>query len=130
MEGTFSHTIIYVEDVEKTVQFYEKVFDMKRRFTCESGLYAELETGAVALAFANRALVEEHTKQHVVKSTTEVFPFEICLTSTDVEGLFKQAVARGAKPVATPSVKPWGQTVAYVKDLNGILVELASPIKK
>jgi len=25
-------------------------------------------------------------------------------------------------------MKPWGQQVAYVKDLDGILVEIATPI--
>jgi hypothetical protein len=27
---------------------------------------------------------------------------------------------------AEPVTKPWGQTLAYVRDLNGVLVELAS----
>jgi hypothetical protein len=25
-------------------------------------------------------------------------------------------------------VKPWGQTVAYLRDINGVLVELATPM--
>jgi hypothetical protein len=28
--------------------------------------------------------------------------------------------------IASPELKPWGQTVAYVRDFNGILVEIAS----
>ncbi len=27
-----------------------------------------------------------------------------------------------------PSTKPWGQTVAYVRDLNGTLVEIGAPV--
>jgi lactoylglutathione lyase len=30
--------------------------------------------------------------------------------------------------VMKPTVKPWGQTVAYVRDLNGTLVELGTPV--
>jgi hypothetical protein len=29
--------------------------------------------------------------------------------------------------VTAPQTKPWGQDVAYVRDLDGNLIELASP---
>lgn len=35
-----------------------------------------------------------------------------------------QSGATEAKP---PAEKPWDQTVAYVRDLNGFLVEICSP---
>ncbi|WP_353954881.1 hypothetical protein [uncultured Methylobacterium sp.] len=34
----------------------------------------------------------------------------------------------GALPVAAPMTKPWGQTVAYVRDGDGVLVELCSAV--
>jgi len=37
-----------------------------------------------------------------------------------------QAEAAGARKVADPVTKPWGQVVAYVRDLNGLLVELTT----
>ena len=40
--------------------------------------------------------------------------------------LTAKAVAEGAISHVEPQVKPWGQTVAYVRDLNGFLVELCS----
>ncbi|MFO0110274.1 MAG: VOC family protein, partial [Alphaproteobacteria bacterium] len=33
-----------------------------------------------------------------------------------------------AAPLKKPEQKPWGQTVAYVRDLNGFLVEICSPV--
>jgi lactoylglutathione lyase len=45
-----------------------------------------------------------------------------------VSAAFANAVATGAVVVAKPKVKPWGQTVAYVRDLDGILIEICSPI--
>ena len=45
------YVIIYVSDLEATVVFYEKAFGIARRFIHESG-YAEMDTGATALAFA------------------------------------------------------------------------------
>ena len=39
-----------------------------------------------------------------------------------------EAVAAGAVAVAPPAHKPWGQTVSYVRDLSGVLVELAPEV--
>jgi lactoylglutathione lyase len=45
-----------------------------------------------------------------------------------VETAFKRAIAAGAIEVARPARKPWGQTVSYVRDPNGLLVEICSPL--
>jgi len=37
-------------------------------------------------------------------------------------------VDAGAEIVKQPEAKPWGQTVGYLKDLNGFLVELCTPV--
>jgi uncharacterized glyoxalase superfamily protein PhnB len=37
-------------------------------------------------------------------------------------------VEGGAEPVTPPQTKPWGQDVAYVRDPDGNLVEIASPV--
>ena len=34
----------------------------------------------------------------------------------------------GARLVQAPEAMPWGQTVAYVADLEGFLVELCTPV--
>lgn len=54
------------------------------------------------------------------------YVIEIALTTGDVAAAFQRALGVGAARVAEPKVKPWGQTVAYVRDLDGILVEIAS----
>jgi uncharacterized glyoxalase superfamily protein PhnB len=51
---------------------------------------------------------------------------EISFTAKDVHKSLNHAVKAGAELVSSPEEKPWGQTVAYVKDANGILVEIAS----
>ena len=53
---------------------------------------------------------------------------EIALVTEDVAGAFAVAVKAGAVPVAEPKQKPWGQTVGYVRDLNGFLIEICSPM--
>jgi uncharacterized glyoxalase superfamily protein PhnB len=49
--------------------------------------------------------------------------------TSDVEKAFARAVAAGALAIAEPAPKPWGQTVAYVRDDSGFLVELCTPIE-
>jgi predicted enzyme related to lactoylglutathione lyase len=44
----FGYAFVWVEDVERTLQFYEEAFGLKRRFLTDNGelgLYAEMETG-------------------------------------------------------------------------------------
>ncbi len=122
------YIIHYVPDVLATVAFYERAFGLTRRFVHETQ-YAELETGATALAFADENFVAktvpEFARNRPGKSPAAI---EVGLVTDDVAGRFKTAVDAGAVAVAAPLRKPWGQTVAYVRDLNGCLVELCSPM--
>jgi len=127
----FGYTIIYVGDVEATVSFYEKAFSLSRRFVHEAGDYAEMETGDTALTFAAEAAAEDNDIAIFPNRSRELpAAWEICLVTEDVEGAYAKAVEAGASPVVAPVSKPWGQMVSYVRDLNGCLVELASPVAK
>jgi lactoylglutathione lyase len=126
----FSYTILYVQDVPQAVAFYEQAFGLKSRFMHESHQYAEMETGATALAFAANELAQSNLPAGFQANSRAALPagIEIGLVSDDVPTAFAQAVAAGAIAVTAPKVKPWGQTVAYVRDLDGILVEICSPM--
>jgi predicted enzyme related to lactoylglutathione lyase len=122
------YVIIYVPDLEETVTFYEKAFGVSRRFIHESG-YAEMETGETALAFATEKLAASNgvaTRQN--RPNAEAAAAEIAFVSNDVSTAFANAVAAGAFAYKEPQKKPWGQLVAYVRDNNGFLVELCSPV--
>jgi lactoylglutathione lyase len=45
-----------------------------------------------------------------------------------VAAAWDAALAAGAIVVSPPRTKPWGQTVAYVRDLEGMLVEICTPV--
>jgi lactoylglutathione lyase len=51
----------------------------------------------------------------------------VALVFDDVEAAFARAVENGAAPLTEPHGTPWGQTVAYVRDPFGTLLELATP---
>ena len=123
------YTIIYVADVPETVAFYEKAFGLKSRFVHESNLYAELDTGDTVLAFAGEPMAAINELAIRPNRSSDVAAgFEIALVTADPEAAYRKAVAAGASAVKPPALKPWGQTVGYVRDLNGCLVELCSPV--
>lgn len=125
----FAYTILYVPDVAAALDFYERAFGLTRRFLHESGTYGELETGATALAFASEAQGEGQGVSFRPLRAQEAAPgIEIALATPDVEAAFDRAVNAGAAPTQKATRKPWGQTVAYVRDLNGVLVELCTPM--
>src|ERR1700724_2207660 len=103
------YVILYVDDVAATVEFYERAFDLKRRMLDDEHNYGELATGSTRLAFAARAFV------------TQMLPVELGFIAADVAAAFRRALAAGAVQVKPPETKPWGQTVGYVRDLNGFL---------
>jgi lactoylglutathione lyase len=129
---SLGYVILYVKDVSASLAFYEKAFGLARRFFHEDNgkAYGELETGAARLAFASLALAEEHLKQEIVAASPGKPPlgFEVALLTSNVQELFARAVKAGGAPVSEPATKPWGQTVAYVRDLNGFLVEICTPM--
>ena len=125
----YGYTILYVEDVLKTVSFYEEAFGLKTRFVHDSNAYAEMETGQTRLAFTSKALARgDGLDFGQLEESRSPAPFEIALTTEKVEAAFKQAVENGAISLKSPIQKPWGQLVGYVKDCNGFLVEICSPL--
>lgn len=122
-----AYTIIYVEDVAKTVNFYKNAFNLKCLFLHESNDYAEMDTGSTKLAFASFEIAKSNgiTLSHF-NNPKELPTFEIAFVVDSVQQAYQDAIKNGATSIKAPEHKPWGQIVSYVKDCNGYLVELCS----
>lgn len=129
---SLGYVILYVNDVSASLAFYEEAFGLSRRFFKEDNGkgYGELETGAARLAFLSVEIANEISKQRVVTASLDQPPlgFEIALVTSDVPALYARAVKAGATVVSAPAVKPWGQTVATLRDNTGHIVELCTPL--
>lgn len=123
------YVIVYVPDVEKALGFYEEAFGVERRFLHESGEYGELETGATALAFAAEKTSASGHVFEQNRPSGKAAGAEVAFVVDDVKAAFARALRAGATPVVEPIEKPWGQTVSYVRDLNGFLVELCTEVR-
>jgi lactoylglutathione lyase len=126
----FGYTIVYCANVHASLVFMEKAFGLQRKFVHESGLYGELETGETTLAYVQDAVGEMnfsggHVSAHMSEKPLGV---EIALVTDDVATAHAQAVQAGARELAAPVLKPWGQMVSYLRCPDGSLIELCSPI--
>ena len=124
----FRYTILYVDSVEQTLDFYHRAFGLDARLLHESGDYGELDTGHTKLSFSSRELMATLGKNPGVADRTAP-TFEIAFETDDVQRCYDKAVAAGATPVQAPRDEPWGQTTSYVADPNNILVEICSPVR-
>ena len=123
----FGYTILYVEDVKKSIQFYEAAFGFRAKFVDESGDFGELASGETALGFSSHKLLRTIGK-HPKAADPDAPCFEIALVTDDVPAAVDRAVGAGATLKQPPKQMPWGQTVAYVVDLDGVLVEICTPV--
>lgn len=130
MEVQFAYTILYVDDVSSTATYYNTVFGFEIKFVTPDGDYGEIITGNTTLAFANHELGKSNFSKGYLHSDKgkQPFGFEIAFTTNDVEGLMKKAIDEGGALMSAKQTKPWGQDVGYIRDLNGFIIEICTPM--
>ena len=130
MSLLFSYTILYVSDVAATIQFYEHAFGFSKKFISPEGDYGEIQTGSTTLSFAVHQLASSHFKEKYISGTPNGNPlgFELGFTTPEVEEALAKALAAGATQISAVEEKPWGQKVVYIRDINGFLIEICTPM--
>ena len=132
MSITLGYVSYYVPDVAAALAFFREAFGLEQRFLTPEGDYGELATGETTLSFVAHELADANLSAAggfaPLNATVSPVGATIVLVTEDVPAAVAAALAAGARPYTDPIVKPWGQTVAYVVDPSGILVELATPV--
>ena len=80
----FRYTILYVDDVPATMDFYERAFALTRGFLHDSGDYGELATGETRLAFSSRSLMRQLGKTPAT-ADAKAPVFELAFETDDVD---------------------------------------------
>lgn len=126
----FAYTILYVKDVAKAIRFYEEAFGFTKKFVTPENDYGELLVGETTLSFCSLNLAKSNLKEGFIESslTNKPFGIEIGFTTNNVEETVKSAIKAGATILESPKTKPWGQVVAYVRDLDGFLIEICTTV--
>ncbi len=130
MDIQYAYTILYVSDVPKTIEFYEKAFGFERKFLTPENDYGEILSGSTTIAFANIELGNSNFKNGFTQSTLSEKPFgiELAFTTEQVNEVMENAIKNGAELLSEQVTKPWGQQVGYLRDLNGFIIEICTPI--
>jgi catechol 2,3-dioxygenase-like lactoylglutathione lyase family enzyme len=123
---TFRYTTVFVADVKRTLAFWEAAFGLRPGFVHDSGHYAELATGETKLAFSAHLLAHEVVAGDFVAAAPDRPPlgFEIGIGVENTRAAYDRALAAGGSAHKEPALMPWGQTIAYVRDPDGVLVVL------
>ncbi len=130
MNIKFRYTIIYVSSVEEALDFYKRAFGFETKMILDSKEWGELDTGNTTLAFATHEMGRINLDDKYQKADINDPPFgiELSFITDNVRVAFDKAVSAGALPIREPSEKPWGQTVSYVRSIDGTVIEIATQV--
>ncbi|MBZ9521463.1 VOC family protein [Bacillus safensis] len=120
------YTILYVNDVEASIHFYQHVLGFSIKLRVES--YVEFDTGDVTLSINSRQDVKEALGLPVPEANQASHTFEIGFVVDDVEQTIASMKKKGVSIIKEPAKKPWGQTVAYVSDPDGHFIEICDAV--
>ncbi|KAF2283426.1 hypothetical protein P3X46_010162 [Hevea brasiliensis] len=129
----FAYTVVYVKDVAKSLDFYEKAFGYHVRRLDDAHRWGELDSGQTTIAFTPIHQRETDKRSGAVQTPQtdgERPPLEVCFAYADVDAAYKRAVENGAVALSQPEDKEWGQRVGYVRDIDGIVVRMGSYVTK
>ena len=124
----YTYTILYVENVTRSIEFYEKSFGFSRKFVTEENDYGEIITGETTISFASKNLANSNLKNGFIESDLKNKPFgmELGFVTENVAETIKSAKNNGGIIIEEPKQKPWGQIVAYIRDIDGFLIEICT----
>ena len=114
--------IIYVEDVDRAVHFYEEGFgfDAKYRWPDDGPLrfaFLRLEPLGIGIASRGDPLHGKAGRD-----------FELCIYTDDTDAAAERLTAMGAKQLLQPTDQPWGERLAYFEDPDGNPIHLTAKL--
>lgn len=126
MKFQFRHTMIRVFDLDKSIEFYTKIFGMK---LLRKNDYPE---GEFSLAFIGYGEEDTHTVIELTYNWGRTEPYEIgngfghiALGVNGIYDICEELRAQGANIVREPGPMKNGTTeIAFIKDPDGYLIEL------
>ena len=125
---TANRVMLFVADVSAAVTFYERAFGAVLDHVDEDGSYGEVDLGGLALGFVAQWHADAHLPVPFRRGGPGEPPpgAELYVEVDDVDATLGLASQAGATPLGPPQPKPWRRRVAFVRDLDGFVVEVAS----
>ena len=114
---------LFVEDLDKAKQFYQKVFDLPIVF--EDGNSAVFQIGDTLINLLKTTAAKELVQPATVGSPEAGSRFVFTVHVDDVDAMCTELAARGVELLNGPMDRPWGIRTASFKDPGGHIWEIA-----
>lgn len=125
----YGSTVLFVGDVPAVLEFYGRAFGLETRFYDPNYEFGELDAGGAALGVASHDCGQRMMPgAYVPPPGRRLAGVEVAFFTPDVSTAFDRARDAGAEVVTEPTEMPWGQTVAYVRSIEGTIIGLCSPL--
>jgi lactoylglutathione lyase len=106
--------IFYAQDVARAVDFYRSAFGFELAFRWPAQgdelEFAFLRLEPLGIGIAREPLADEQ--------------FQLCIYTDDVDAAAERLRAAGAEEVQPPTDQPWGERLAFFRDLDGHLLHV------
>src|SRR4051812_39246726 len=127
MFGKLSATVLFVQDLDKCMKFYQDKLGLVAGFTddvsaayqIEGHDFVLLKTAAAADMISEAAVSFDKDTGHRVL---------LCVGVKDVDETYKALMAKGIAFIKPPKCQHWGRRTAYFADPEGNLWELWHPL--
>jgi catechol 2,3-dioxygenase-like lactoylglutathione lyase family enzyme len=118
-------TCLISSDLDKLVQFYEPVLQMKAKRSGPD--YAEFSTAVGILAIFSAAAQEKYIpgSAESAKNKSSILEFQVANVDKEYSRL-QPLVKAWVKP---PTTQPWGTRSIYFRDPDGNLINFYAPVK-
>jgi len=127
---SFIHTILYVENQQKSTSFYTKIFrkkpDLNVPGMTEFQLIKNFKLGLMPNTGMAKIL-QEHTPHP--ESGSGIPRCELYLYVDDLESEFENALANGEKLISAIENRDWGDRVCYFSDPDEHIIAFAEKVK-
>lgn len=118
------YVILYVRDVDASVEFYRDIVGLRHRFTRDG--YAEFGTGE-----ARFGLLEEVRAQELLRAKPPGGGgSEVLFLVDDVDREADRLRGEGVSVLSGPADRAWGHRTLHLRDPDGHVVELAQEIAR
>jgi len=122
---TSVHTVLRVSALERSVEFYAAVFDIKTRVRTDE--WAQLEAGGAKL------LLVKKEKDKLEKKVIPIPNFPPCcylgVETDDLDAFRSKLVALGARCIQPPVKQKNGDRTAIYADPDGLALHITEPEK-
>jgi catechol 2,3-dioxygenase-like lactoylglutathione lyase family enzyme len=114
---------LFVENLEETKQFYEKVFDLPVVF--EDPVSVVFKIGGTLINFLNVSEADGLLSPAKVADRNSGARFMFTVHVDDVDAMCAQLTSRGVELLNGPIDRPWGVRTASFMDPGGHIWEIA-----